>query len=129
MAQNNFKCKMCGRCCIKHYLIDIVHPDGNYMDWERIVEHIKEKYDGFLELHCNCGCGEVTHHKINSVKDLPLLELDYAKCPFLKRLRDNKGRFTSKYYCEIHEFKPQTCKEFPQNKEYAIKFSKCPGYD
>lgn len=106
---------------------------GHYLtqddvDWERIATHIKGKNNGLLKLHCNCGCGEITYHLINSYDDLPILEFDYAKCPFLKRMRDMKGKFTSKYYCDIHEFKPKGCREFPIDKEHAKK-THCPGFD
>ena len=67
-------------------------------------------------------------HRIDRVDDLPWIELDYSYCPFVKQKRDDKGRFTSGYYCDIHTYKPATCRAFPFDKDHA-KEAGCPGYD
>ena len=127
---------MCGRCClgIGHHLVDTLNENHlpasqqTEIDWERIVEFIKERNGGILKLRQDEGSNEISVHQIKEVSDLPWEELDYSYCPFVKQKRDNEGRFTSGYYCEINDFKPATCRKFPFNYEHA-KRSGCPGYD
>ncbi|MCX9010202.1 MAG: hypothetical protein OIN66_03670 [Candidatus Methanoperedens sp.] len=53
--------------------------------------------------------------------------LDSEYCPFLRQIRNEKGKFTNRYYCELHGFdtKPEICRNYPQNKEHAKDFPYC----
>jgi len=119
--RKGFVCKQCGECCRIFWLTE------SKADWEKIVDFIKREYDGVLVLEYDFE--EPTVHFIESVDDLPWIELDECSCPFFRRLRAHRGRFTSKFYCEIHEFKPEACNFFPADKEHAKNFCDCPGYD
>jgi len=127
---------MCGRCCLHlgHHLLETLAEDHldaleqTEIDWQKIVDFIKDRYGGVLKLRCDDGLGEISIHKINKIDDLPWWELDSSYCPFVQQKRDETGRFTTGFYCEIHDFKPAACREFPKDIKHAREGG-CPGYD
>ena len=121
MTRDGFTCKQCGNCCSSFYLGE------TEVDWENVINFIKEEHGEILEIIDLKG--KPHHHKINSKDDIPWVALDECLCPFLKRLKDKKDKFTSKFYCEIHDFKPKDCVNFPMDKEHALDYCDCPGYN
>lgn len=116
LAENNFECKRCGKCCEEHgYLTSLVDKK----EWLAIAQHIEEKHDGIIMVNCNCGCDEQTEVTpediINDVeltfKDYinshSFLAFDHADCPFL--IYDKKNKI---YSCEIQHIKPKKCSEY-----------------
>ncbi len=95
-----FKCVQCGRCCKKVYGIDFVKDDiSKIKAWGIIL-----------------GC-------ISDEEVIDILDEFETKCPALHWLEKNK------YICSFHEYdiKPEMCKNFPIQKEHALKFCDCKG--
>jgi Fe-S-cluster containining protein len=118
---NYFKCIRCGTYC--RYK-SVVLLDFKIDDWTKIIPFIKEKYNGTLTVKCGCGCGEINSFEIHSIetiknafktKNALYIALDSGECPFLKKERDEKGRFTGKYFCEIYDIRPELCRIYPYN--------------
>ncbi len=118
-----FVCNQCGLCCKIFNMSDFTKKE----EWERIVGYIIKKHGGILKISGQFD--KIEEYKIESYNDLPIKALNRLwQCPFLKRERDKKGRFTSKYACEIHDVRPKVCRAFPIDREHARTVG-CTGYD
>ena len=48
-------------------------------------------------------------------------EISTGICPWVKKIDEDK------WHCTIHNLRPNTCRNFPVNKEHRDQFE-CPGY-
>jgi Fe-S-cluster containining protein len=96
-------CAQCGSCC-KCFAIIIEEKDIQRWEKEDRKDILKkcnlDIHDGWLR-----STGE-----------------EYCKCPWLK-----KDKITNKFYCKIHDTKPDICKNFPVRAD-QLKYVKCKGY-
>ena len=99
-----FKCKQCGRCCLR-YGACLQATDEDIEMWELGGrEDILEWVNPFGDLW------------INLKKDR-----EAKRCPWLRKLpRKNK------YICRINNLKPEVCREYPVDKRQAVS-DKCRG--
>jgi|Deesub1362A_J573_1020465.scaffolds.fasta_scaffold00483_23 Fe-S-cluster containining protein len=105
-----FKCRRCGKCCIKFGGVDLyLHDIVRWVNAGRLdlcAEEILIELDAF-----------------GSIDDEDEDDESEPICPFLMTVRGKDG-----YLCEIHEVKPICCKGFPKSREQAREFG-CPGFD
>ena len=125
--QARFECKRCGRCCTKlDSVLGLAAPE----EWERIIEHLVEENGGRWRIRCRCkrGCNHSWEGQVRSLEELPRFFLDGVRpCPFLRRERDSRGRFTGRTFCQVYRVRPSVCALFPFNRENALTYN-CPGY-
>lgn len=110
----NFRCKQCGRCCLK-YGHKLQATEKDLRLWRR-----KNKKD------------IIARAKIITVGDNKIVAIDLwfnpktgeqvSRCPWLQKLRNQE-----KYICRIYEVRPEACREYPINKTQALKDG-CSGY-
>lgn len=125
-------CKQCGRCCKRVTFWEICSPN----EWKIIYDILMKRYDGLVDVHIPYR-GMVTFDISGSINKNALEKgnenlywlLDEFNCLFLKKVRDDRGRFKGKYSCEFHgtEAKPKGCREFPlkHSRKEAEEFCGC----
>ena len=117
-GNNDFQCKRCGKCCLNECILF----DGIDLDeWKPIIELVNEKYNGVLNIKCNCGCDDFTKFKMKTIDDIIKAKndtesdlywaLDYGQCPFIKK-KDGA------YFCEIYEIRPQVCRKYQCDNDF-----------
>lgn len=99
-------CVQCGACCRSY---DIILEYKDIRRWE------KEGRKDILK-KCNLYIDDVW---LNPRTQVPY----YRGCPWLK-----KDKVANKFYCKIHEIKPEICKNFPVGIG-QLKNVRCKGYD
>ncbi len=107
-----FTCKKCGNCCKNEYVL----PEITKGEWIPIIEFLKEKYNGRLKIkdmdtpskYEIYDWNKITNFlvEINKIDSEIFCVLDNGRCPFLKKKRKLN------YYCEIHEIKPEVCRNY-----------------
>jgi hypothetical protein len=137
-------CKKCGRCCKQTRFTSICGEE----DWVRIYKHLERLGELFLIIQGRYD-DPIQGIKANEVKlfdieGLDTLEkvkrvahgalfwiLDEHYCPFRRQERGEKGRFTDRWYCELHGTgaKPEACLRFPLSRKHAKEYCECPYYE
>ncbi len=110
----SFKCKRCGRCCLKY---------GNMLQASE-KESKMWKRQGRQDILSRTKTIKVGNGLVVGY-DLwydPRTDKNVSRCPFLRKAK-NKPIYT----CTIHDIKPKACKNYPVTKSQAIKVS-CRGY-
>lgn len=127
-VQPQFKCKRCANCCRNIDMLQIVLYDK----WREISEYLQEKDVDHITLVCECGCGEEYTYSLSYLDCLSEYELMMMflsmRCPFIKQEKDDRGKYTNKFRCQIYEIRPEICKEFPTEYQHAKKHANCPGF-
>jgi len=105
-----FECVQCGHCCL--YLSDAYQasvPDSDVLRWERENRYdILEWVDSFAGL--------------NDIWISPKTDESADRCPWLRKLPKK-----DKYFCRIHETKPEHCRNYPKSKRHALE-NACKGF-
>lgn len=111
MPPKGFKCKRCGRCCLK--LGDEIQiTENDICRWiKQGREDILDRVD--ISFFKSLIVGNGWFH--------PRTTKEVDRCPWLKRSQNRK------YICTIQNTKPEACKEFPKSKGDAEEYN-CPGF-
>jgi Fe-S-cluster containining protein len=105
-----FSCKQCGHCCLNlsdAYCNSVLDEDVNRWKLEDRYDILKfvAQSSFFNDIWIDQETGE-----------------ELGKCPWLKRLPNNK------YVCRIHHTKPTHCRNYPHSKRHALTTG-CKGFD
>lgn len=116
MPPRNFRCKLCGYCCLNllEAYYTSLHPDDIEL-WRKegrddilawvVVTSTNNPYDRY-------------HAWISPITG------EYAeRCPWLRKLPKK-----SEYVCRIDEVKPKHCRQYPTSKKHA-EDTGCRGFD
>ncbi len=104
-----FRCKQCGHCCLNlsdAYRNSVLDEDVNRWKLEDRCDILKfvDQSSFFNDIWIDQETGE-----------------ELGKCPWLKRLANNK------YICRIHHTKPAHCRNYPHSKRHALTTG-CKGF-
>ena len=106
MKNSDFQCQQCGKCC-EHFACSATEKD--IIKWK-----INRRWDilKWVDILCmDLWISPITHEET-------------IRCPWLR-----KQRGKNKYYCRIHDVKPEVCHNFPDDREHAKSYThdKCQG--
>jgi len=113
-GMEDFTCHQCGQCCrTLDYHNEVTKEDmarwkqadrTDIMDWVGVFR--KDSQDTIYRIWMKPGTREFA-----------------AICPFLK-----KKPHKNQWVCQIHDDKPQICRQYPVSKKHAL-MTGCPGFD
>ena len=116
MPPKGFKCKQCGNCCLKlRDAVEICATDKDMRMWER------EGREDILEWVDPIPIGESKF--VYDIWISPVTGEDVQRCPWLRKLRGK-----DKYFCRIHDVKPEHCRKYPKSRKHAGQTG-CKGFD
>ncbi len=109
-----YTCQQCGRCCLTLDYHRECTPE-DYNRWQALGRD-----DILRRVHCIPGpTGAATYR----IWVEPGTTEPLSECPFLQT---ESG--TGRYFCGIHDAKPEICRQYPYTRKHA-RMTGCPGFD
>jgi len=110
---SEFKCKQCGNCCLNLGVSTTGRASAEDISrWESEGRHDILKWVSIFDYGGGIKYGDLW---IN-----PKTGDDASRCPFLRKNQN-------KYRCLIQDTKPEICRQYPKDKEFALETG-CSGF-